>query len=240
MGGRVVACQPVRGYRSGADAVMLAAACPARAGDRVLELGCGAGVALLCLGARVGGLSLWGVERSAGFAALARENMARQYPDGQKERATIIQGDITAMPAPLRAISFDHVIANPPYFRGGTLSPDTARAQARSEDAPLGEWIRAGLRRIRPGGSMTVIQRADRLGDILSHAATGVTIRPIAARHGREAGRVLVQIIKGRRAGLRLLAPFIMHDGPRHSDDRADLSPAAEAILRHAAPLDWG
>ena len=39
LGGRLRLWQPARGYRSGADAVMLAAACPARPGERVLELG---------------------------------------------------------------------------------------------------------------------------------------------------------------------------------------------------------
>ena len=62
LGGRLRLWQPARGYRSGADAVMLAAACPARPGERVLELGCGAGVALFCLGARVPGLHLAGLE----------------------------------------------------------------------------------------------------------------------------------------------------------------------------------
>ncbi|RJL18858.1 methyltransferase, partial [Paracoccus siganidrum] len=52
LGGRLRIRQPARGYRSGADAVMLAAACPAAPGQRVLELGCGAGVASLCLGWR--------------------------------------------------------------------------------------------------------------------------------------------------------------------------------------------
>ena len=74
LGGRLVLRQPARGYRAGADAVMLAAACPARAGERVLELGCGAGVALFCLGARVPGLDLTGLERQPGMAELARHN----------------------------------------------------------------------------------------------------------------------------------------------------------------------
>ena len=47
LGGRLRIAQPAQGYRAGADAVMLAAACPARPGQSVLELGCGAGVALM-------------------------------------------------------------------------------------------------------------------------------------------------------------------------------------------------
>src|SRR5438270_343571 len=44
LGGRIVARQLREGFRSGTDAVMLAAAVFAKAGDDVLELGCGAGI----------------------------------------------------------------------------------------------------------------------------------------------------------------------------------------------------
>ena len=66
--------QPVRGFRSGSDAVLLAASVPARAGEAVLDLGCGVGVAMYCLGSRVPGVRLTGVERNAEAAGLARRN----------------------------------------------------------------------------------------------------------------------------------------------------------------------
>ena len=110
LGGRLRIAQPVRGYRAGADAVMLAAACPARPGESVLELGCGAGVALLCLGARVPGLALTGLELQPAYAALARRNAA-----ANGIAARVAEGDLAHMPALLRGESFDHVIANPPY-----------------------------------------------------------------------------------------------------------------------------
>ncbi len=72
--GRLRISQPARGYRAGADAVMLAAACPARPGQAVLELGCGAGVASLCLGWRVPDLAITGLERQQTYADLARGN----------------------------------------------------------------------------------------------------------------------------------------------------------------------
>ena len=53
LGGQVQVHQPRDGYRAGTDQVLMAAACPAVAGDTVLELGCGVGVASLCLLARV-------------------------------------------------------------------------------------------------------------------------------------------------------------------------------------------
>ncbi|HIC67108.1 MAG: tRNA1(Val) (adenine(37)-N6)-methyltransferase [Paracoccus sp. (in: a-proteobacteria)] len=233
--GRLRLAQPVRGYRSGADAVMLAAACPAEAGQSVLELGCGAGIASLCLGWRVPNLALTGLERQGVYAELARQNAAR---NGIAMR--VVVGDLMRMPSGLRTESFDHVIANPPYFLGGTAAAEPGRAEARHEDAPLRAWIDAGLRRLRPGGRITLIQRSDRLAGLvaaLDQRAGGLTILPIAARRGREAGRVLVVARKGARAPLRLLAPFVMHQSDRHSADREDLTPAAQAVLREGAPI---
>ncbi len=72
--GRVRLRQPVAGYRAATDPVLLAAACPARAGESALDLGCGAGAAALCLAARVAGMDLHGLEVQPAYAALAREN----------------------------------------------------------------------------------------------------------------------------------------------------------------------
>ena len=60
--GRLHLWQPRRGYRAATDPVLLAAFTPAKSGERVLELGCGAGAAALCLAVRVPGLDLHGLE----------------------------------------------------------------------------------------------------------------------------------------------------------------------------------
>lgn len=236
--GRLRIAQPLRGYRAGADAVMLGAACPARPGQTVLELGCGVGVASLCLGWRVPGLSMTGLERQADYADLARDNASSNGIP-----MTIVTGDLAAPPSGLRAITFDHVIMNPPYFLGGTPAPDAGRAEARREETPLALWIHAGLRRLRPGGWLTLIQRADRLDGVicaLAGRAGAVTILPVAGRSGHPAGRVLVAARKGAATPLRLLAPFVTHAAPRHGMDGEDLSQAAAAVLRNGAPIDLG
>lgn len=235
LGGRLQVMQPARGYRSGADAVMLAAACPARAGQSVLELGCGVGVASLCLGWRVPGLRLTGLERQADHADLARQNAATNAIPLE-----VVTGDLGAMPAALRGQMFDHVIANPPYFLDGTTAPDSSRADARHEQTPLGQWLDAGLRRLQPGGVFTLIQRADRLDGLIAGLmgrAGDLTVLPIAARVGHPAGRVLLTARKGGRGPLRLLAPFIMHSAAVHLRDGEDLMPLASAVLREGLPL---
>ena len=77
LGGRVHLSQPANGYRAAIDPVLLAAASPARPGERVLELGAGAGAASLCLAARVPGVCIEGLERDGVTVALARANAAR-------------------------------------------------------------------------------------------------------------------------------------------------------------------
>ncbi|WBU64351.1 tRNA1(Val) (adenine(37)-N6)-methyltransferase [Paracoccus aerodenitrificans] len=236
LGGRLRIEQPVSGYRAGADAVMLAAACAAQDGDAVLELGCGAGVASLCLQARVAGVSVTGVERGAGFAELARANAARNHSG-----MSVIRADLADLPRELRERSFDHVMMNPPYFPSGTASPDRARAEARHEDTPLAIWLDTALRRLRPGGTVTVIHLASRLSALLEalQGRTGdIRILPIAARAGRDAGRVILSARKNARGTLRLLAPFVMHAAAQHSADGEDLTDEAQAILRCAAGLN--
>ena len=233
LGGRVEAWQPGAGFRSGLDAVLLAAAVPARAGETVLELGTGAGVAALCLAARTKATAV-GLERHPAYAALARKNGLE-----------VVEGDVADMPPALRDRRFDHVMLNPPFYdrTRGTAAPDPAREAALGEDVPLASWIDAGIRRLAPKGTLTAILPAGRLADALA-ALDGrmgsLRILPVAPRAGRAAVRVILHGRKGGRAPLTLLAPFVLHraggalgHGDTHSDE-------ANAVLRHGGALPIG
>ncbi|MCC7321834.1 MAG: methyltransferase [Rubellimicrobium sp.] len=235
-----MAWQPRPGYRAGADAVLLAAAVPVRTGEAVLELGCGVGVAALCLCARVAGVAAEGVEIQPAYAALARRNAAGNGLD-----LTVHEADIAALPAELRARSFAQVMMNPPYFdrTRGHAARDAGREAALGGGAVLHDWISAGVRRLLPGGRLTLIHRAARLGEILAALDSrmgGVVIRPVAPRAGREALHVIVQARKGGRAPLRLLAPLVLHAGDSHPGDIDHFTPEAAAILRDGAALNMG
>lgn len=238
LGGRVRLLQPADGYRAGIDPVLLAAAVPARAGQHVLELGCGGGVGLLCLAARVPGLRLSGIERQPGYADLARRNATLNGADMAVE-----DGDISSMPGSLRAQQFDHVFANPPYFDPTTRSAarDAGREAGLAGDTPLEGWVAAASRRARQGGSVTMIHRAETLPALLEafdrHLGSLVA-QPLVPRADRAARLVIVQGEKSRRAAFRLNAPLILHDGDRHVTDGDDYSPRIRGILRDGDPLD--
>jgi tRNA1Val (adenine37-N6)-methyltransferase len=224
LGGRVRLWQPLRGYRAATDPVMLAAAVPARAGEEVLDLGCGTGAAGLCLAARVPGLRLFGVELQADYADLARRNA------GLNGAAfSITTGDLAHLPAPVLGMSFDHVMANPPFFAAadGSGAADPGRETAQRLNTPLATWLDVALRRLKPKGTLTVINRIERLPEMLTALA------------GRPAGRVILQARKGVRGPFRLLSPFILHEGPAHLADADDFTQAATAVLRDAAALPF-
>ena len=240
LGGQLTLLQPRKGYRAGIDPVLLAAAVNARPGHRVLELGCGAGQALLCLGRRVSGLDLGGVELQTPYAELARQNAA-----ANGLAAAIWTADLACLPPDLRQQSFDHVIANPPYYRPGAHSPaqDAGRRTALGEATPLAQWIDCAARRLAPKGYLHMIQRADRLADMILAATPrlgSLEVLPLAPRTGRAAELVILRARKGGRAAFRLHAPLVLHQGAAHQrDGEDDYTAPVRAILRDGAALDW-
>jgi tRNA1(Val) A37 N6-methylase TrmN6 len=234
--GRLTLRQPARGYRAGVDAALLAAACDAGPGQRVLEAGCGPGAVLLAAAARRPDVAFTGVERDPAALALARENIA---VNRMSEQVNVILGDVGQRFASLRLPAFDAVLANPPFFDdpGALRSPSPERRGAWIADDGLAAWIGFLSKAVREGGTITVIHRADRLADLLAALAPkagSVQVRPIHPFADAPAKRVLVRAVKTGKAPLQLLPPLVLHDrdGGKHR-------PEVEAILRGAAALPW-
>jgi tRNA1Val (adenine37-N6)-methyltransferase len=224
--GRVRVTQPEAGFRSGLDAVMLAASVPAEAGESALELGAGAGTASLCLAARVEGTAITGVEIDSGLVELARSNAA-----ANGSGCRFVVADIFRLPPELKR-DFDQVFCNPPFHGEGQTSPDAARNLALSDDGKLSDWLKLGLQRTVSGGFFTAILRADRLAEALSALPLeGVSILPLWPRLGEPAKRVILQVRKASRAPFALLPGLVLHQ-----QDGA-WTPEADAVLRRGAAL---
>jgi tRNA1(Val) A37 N6-methylase TrmN6 len=230
LGGRIAVRQPTEGFRAGHDSVLLAAAVPAKAGERVLELGAGAGIAALCLAARVPGLEVTGIELDPELVALANANAAE---NGMAERLRFVQGDAHAVVAD----RFDHAFFNPPFHRvSGQVSPSAARDRAKRDVADLvTQWARIALAQVNEGGSVTAIVSAERQAEIVAAAAgSGVTLLPLLPHAGEAPKRVIARMRKGTARPTRTLSGFVLHDREGRNSE------AAEAVLRHSAALPLG
>jgi len=234
LGGRLRLRQPAEGYRAAIDPVLLAAAVPARDGEAVADLGCGAAAAALCLLTRVPGLRVTGLELQALLADLARKNADLNGCAGQFR---VVSGDVAAPPVAMVPGGFDHVMLNPPYLEPGSTRTSTheLRRIATVEGAAgLESWLSCAMTLLRPRGSITVIHRADRLDRILgalAEACGDLTVFPLWPHAGEGAKRVLVQALKGSGGPLRVLPGLVLHDA------EGCYTPAAEAVLRDAAGL---
>ena len=83
--------QAENGFRTSMDSVMLAAACPVKQGQELLDMGCGVGSAGLCVLKRIDGVLLTGIDIQADHVAIAVENAEM---NNMQERSEFLCSDI--------------------------------------------------------------------------------------------------------------------------------------------------
>jgi tRNA1(Val) A37 N6-methylase TrmN6 len=218
LGGQLRVKQLKSGHRAGHDAVLLAAATSARPGDRVADLGAGAGVAGLAVARRVTDVDLVLVEIDTMLAGLARSNS-----DANAIQADVIVLDVEAGAATFAAAglppdSVDAVLMNPPFNDPARhrVSPDPARGIAHmASPTTLSNWIHAARRMLRSKGTLTLIWRADGIAEVLAaldHGFGSLQILPVHGEARGPANRVLVRATKGGRAPTQIHPALLLNE----------------------------
>lgn len=236
LGGRVRLIQLKEGYRAGMDAVLLAASIPALAGDRALDLGAATGGVAICLGKRVAGVAVDGIEIQPDLVRVAEANITLNDLEGRVSVHHGSVGDIGLEAIPKN--TYDHVFANPPYLEGDTAIPPPAKTKGIAHvggDCTIGDWVKFALSRVKARGTLTFIFRADRMPDLchlLYGKAGEIVIFPLWPRAGVVAKRVLVQARKGL-AGVATITPGLALHG---TAERYTVE--AEEVLRAGRPID--
>jgi tRNA1(Val) A37 N6-methylase TrmN6 len=240
LGGRLRLRQPLRGHRVGHDAILLAAATAARAGEQAIDLGAGVGGAGLALAARVAGLKVTLVEIDATLSLLAAENATMNGMDDRVRALACDAEDESALAAAgLSPATIDRVLMNPPFHdaRRHNVSPDAGRRLAYT-GAPglLQRWIASAAWLLKPGGVVTLIWRADALDEVLAALppAFGATVvLPVKPRAGAVPVRVLVRAAKGGTGATAYREALVLNDAQGRP------TAAAETVLRggEALPL---
>jgi tRNA1(Val) A37 N6-methylase TrmN6 len=237
LGGRLLLRQPKSGHRAGHDAMLLAAAVSARPGQLVVEFGAGVGAAGLAVASRVADLRLVLVEIDPDLARLAHDNASTN-----DIAATICVLDVAAGAEPFAGAgllpdSVDAVLMNPPFndaarHRG---SPDSARQAAHvALPATLEAWLHAARRILKSGGVLTLIWRADGLGDVFAALGRGfgsIAILPVHGKAGEPAIRVVIRAIKGGRGPLAVYPGLTLTDGSGAATSEAQTLLTGQGIL---------
>jgi tRNA1(Val) A37 N6-methylase TrmN6 len=211
LAGKLRLKQPQRGHRAGHDAVLLAAATPARPGERLVDLGAGVGAAGLALATRVRGVDLVLVERDEALVEIARANLAANGLSGRSVALDVTAGAAAFAAAGLPPDSADRVLMNPPFNDSARhqASPDTARRGAHEQDDnALAAWMRSARRILKSAGTVSLIWRAEEIARVLAGLETGfgeVKVLPVHPRFDAAAIRILVRATKGSRAPTALL-----------------------------------
>jgi len=240
LGGRLSLRQPKRGHRVGHDAMLLAAAVPARPGERAVDLGAGVGSAGLALARRVAGVDVVLAERDEALCELAAENILL---NALQERVRVVNLDVTVSgafdAAGIEPGSTDHVLMNPPFNDPArqNVSPDALRRAAHAAPREtLALWANTARRLLRPAGLLTLIWRADDLPAVLAALAGFGDLRvvPVLPRLDVAPIRVLLRAVAGGRdVAPRIERPLLLNTADGRPADEA------EAILRGGAALQF-
>lgn len=228
--GRVCLQQPETGLRVSSDSILLASAVHAQAGDAVLDMGCGAGAAGLCVMARCAGISLTGIDNQPDYIALAQANAE---DNGCSAMARFECVDIMHMTHRMQ----DHVMCNPPYWRDGSWikGPDETRNTALGQEfLGIQAWVDMAYKALKSAGSFNIVYPAKHLDILLSCLSPrfgAIEVFPFYSRAGDPAKRVVLRMLKDRKTPMTLHPPIVTHgsDG-QHSQ-------AMQAILREGQSL---
>lgn len=234
------------GHRSGADALILAAAVPSGFAGRLADFGAGAGAAGLAVAARCPGAAVTLVENAPEMARFAAMTLDHPQNAALRGRVSLLAADVTLTgrareTAGLSDNAFDYVIMNPPFNAArDRRTPDALKQQAHvMQDGLFEAWIRSAAAVMRPRGGLAIIARPVSLGPILDALAGrfgSAEIVPVHARAASPAIRIVIRARYGSRGALSLMPPLVLHDesGDRPGDS---LSERAGAISNGRASL---
>ena len=206
--------QKKQGFRFSIDAVLLAHFIQPKAGQQLLDMGTGSGVIPLLIAARHQQVIIDGIEVQPAIAEMAQRSVLY---NGQQERITIRQQDLTQLPKDY-ARKYDWVVSNPPFFPigSGKFSPNSQMAMARHEvGCTLDDVVKSASYCVKDRGHFAMIHRAERLPEILStcqkYNLAPYRLRMVQPTAAQPANLLLLECIYQGRNRLIVLPPLVVY-----------------------------
>ena len=216
--GGLVIIQNEKYPRFALDAVLLADFIVDKPMEKVADLGTGTGIIPLLLSVDYPDTDFFAIEIMPELCDMAERSVKI---NGLEERIKIIKCDILKSGQLIEKDSFDLVISNPPYQKEGQcrISPDPLKAAYQCElYCTLEDIIVKGSELLKPGGSLALIQRIERLAEttklMLDYGVAAKRLRLVKSFLYSEEQLFLVEGEKGYNGQCREIPSLIIFESP--------------------------
>lgn len=166
-----------------------------------------------------------GIEIQPAMVERARRNVE---VNGLDKRVKILQGDVREIGEHYVPAVCDVVVCNPPYRKpsSGRISVNDERRIARHElNGDLAAFLRAGALLLRNKGRMALVYLAARSADlIVAMRRAGIEPKRLRMVHSfteAEASLILLEGVKGGKAGLAVQPPLMIYRRGKDYTDEA-------------------
>ena len=197
-------------YRFTSDSILLSRFARAKYGDVVADFCSGSGIVglhFLCLNGHISEVTLFEMQKS--LSDMSARTI--EYNGFEKAKAVCCR---------LQDIGreyddkFSLILCNPPYERGGLENATYEKAICRKEvTITLPEIVEAAYRKLKYGGRFALINRADRLAEVIYLLkARGLEPKRLQFVSGTAGGKpylIMVESTKGGKPGIEILQTLI-------------------------------
>lgn len=198
------------------DALLLAHLTPLKKKDKVMDICSGNGIIPLLLSHRTH-MPIDAIEIQPQLVDMARRSV--RYNE-LEEQIYVHEMDIKCVKQRFLPSQYDVVTCNPPYFRANQEYQHLKEAHriARTEIlCTFLDCVQSANHLLKQGGKMVVVQRADRLIDVLSDMRmVGIEpkmVYPIYSSPEKPAAITVVVVgIKGGKPDVKVMPPFYIYN----------------------------
>lgn len=210
--------QKKSGFKFGIDAVLATfyAECCIKASDSVIDFGTGSGIIAILIAAHSMASRVVGVEIQKDIADMAKRSVVL---NNIGDRVEILNEDLRNISSLYLRGTFDHVVSNPPYKRmgSGIINDHDSKALSRHEVlCTLEDVVIQGSFLLKPGGFFTLVQRPERLNDIIElmrrNKLEPKFIRFVYPSINKPPVLVLVRGVKDGKSFLKVEKPLIIYN----------------------------
>lgn len=205
----MVILQKKNGFRFGEDAVMVAEFFSPDKSGNILDIGTGTGIISLILSRNPKINKITSVEIQEEMANMAKRSIEKNNLTSKIE---VINIDIKKLN---RGNTYDYIISNPPYMKNsnGKVNNNSIKAISRHEiTLKLEELIVQSKRLLKPGGSITLIYRSERMIELLNKLSEfgfyPKRIQNIFSKNTKISKIFMIEAIKGKNKGFEFLEPL--------------------------------